>query len=93
MITPDIEKFVDIVFTQNTSLQETSVQGNDFNTELSSVGLNTSINFEKTDFEFDEEKSVLDALDTGERKASPVVNLLNTPVIELSFRNFQRTIY
>jgi hypothetical protein len=84
MITPDIEKFVDIVFTQNTSLQETSVQGNDFNTELSSMGLNTSINFEKTDFEFDEEKSVLDALDTGERKASPVVNLLNTPVIELS---------
>lgn len=79
----DLSKFIDVIYSEKTGLKETQVPENSFSEPLEDLGLNISVNFEKTNFEFDEEKSVLDALNTGDRKASSILDLLSTPVEEL----------
>jgi len=76
----DLEKFVDIIYPNKSSLDETSVSGESFTSDLSDLGINYKTSFKKTNFNIDEEKSVLDALDTGDRKSSKIIDMFNTPI-------------
>tara|TARA_R110000744_G_scaffold161710_1_gene278290 strand:+ start:194 stop:1162 length:969 start_codon:yes stop_codon:yes gene_type:complete len=80
----DLEKFVDIIYPNKTSLDEASVSGGSFTSDLSDLGISYKATFNKTNFHIDEEKSVLDALNTGERTASKLSDIFNTPVKSLS---------
>jgi hypothetical protein len=80
----ELKKFIDIVYQEKDSLDETTVSGDSLDVDLSALGLKANTSFQKTNFNFDEEKTVLSALDTGERKSSPIIDLFNTPNKELS---------
>ena len=80
MESKDLEKFVDIVYPNETSLSEASVSGGSFTSDLSNLGISYKTTFNKTNFNIDEEKSVLDALDTGDRKSSKIIDMFDTPI-------------
>ena len=78
----DLEKFVDIIYPNKSSLDEVSASGDTFIEDLSDLGINYKTSFSKTNFHIDEEKSILDAL-YSPSKAGILDTLLSTPIGEL----------
>lgn len=83
MPTSDIEKFLNVVYSPEEQINETQVSGDSLTLNLLDLGLDTSVTFQKTNFSIDEEKSILDALQSP--KASGLVKtLIDTPITSLS---------
>ena len=79
----DLEKFVDIIYPNKSSLDEVSASGDTFIVDLSDLGINYKTSFSKTNFHIDEEKSILDAL-YSPSKAGLLDTLLSTPIGEIN---------
>ena len=79
----DLEKFVDIIYPNKSSLDEVSASGDTFIEDLSDLGINYKTSFSKTNFHIDEEKSILDAL-YSPSKAGLLDTLLSTPIGEIN---------
>ena len=78
----EVKKFIDIVYQEKDSIGEVKVSGDSVTVNLSSLGVDIETNFQKTNFSIDEEKSILDALQSP--VASGLVKvLIDTPVTEL----------
>ena len=79
----DIKSFLDVIYKEKDSIKEITLSGDSLTVDLSSLGLDIKTDFQKTNFSIDEEKSILDALQSP--SASGLVKvLIDTPVTELS---------
>jgi len=87
-----LEKFVDIIYPNKSSLDEVSASGGTFIEDISDLGINYKTSFSKTNFHIDEEKSILDALYSS-AKSSPLNKLFNTPLEDLKNGSGKKKIY